>query len=154
MGQFGDAVLDRSELQPQRLRQALPDLGLIEKACRSSVGVEEASVQGSPAAVAALSQVGDEDVGMELRVKRPRGAMSKAGSDEAGRLNLRLAAGSAPAPSGLFLQVTDGLFDRLFMGLADLFRDLRRAERPEQADRLGCAEGGVPAGYAAWSCPS
>ena len=46
-------------------------------------GEEVPAVGGGPAAVGALDQVGDDDMGVELGVAGPAGAVPERGADEA-----------------------------------------------------------------------
>ena len=59
------------------------------------------TVGSGPPAVCALDQVGDNDVGVELGIAGPAGAVTERGADEPVGLDELLAAGSAPGVARL-----------------------------------------------------
>ena len=89
--------------------------------------------------------MGDQHVGVQVRVASPAAAVLEGGSDEAVRLYDRRSTMAAPDAAGEVLQGMEGSPDRFVVGGADLGGDLRRAEGIEQRHRLRGEEGGVVA---------
>ena len=116
--------MSRSSLRPlRRISQAKPERrqlgaegGVVEGAGRHLPREEVPAVGGRPAAVGALNQVGDDDMGMELGIASPAGAVPKGGADEPLGLD-QLGPAMAPAGvAGLFGEVIEYGGDGLIVG--------------------------------------
>ena len=103
---LGAAVADRGPLDAQVVDEFGAQLGLVEKACGAGMQEEVSGVEGAPPVVAA-GGVGDEDVGVQVRVAGAAGAMAKRRRDEPVAANLVDAVGSAARPTGLGFEVAD-----------------------------------------------
>jgi hypothetical protein len=146
-----DPVLDIAPLHAQVGCQAVAQVRLVQVAGRLRVGVDQPRVQRAPAAVAPLAHVRDQDVGVEMRVVRPRRPLAERRGHEAAGLHLDRAVVPAAAPRRRRLQVGEGLANRLVVGV--LHHPVQRsgahlnpvAERPQQADALRRLEARVDA---------
>ena len=103
-------------------------------------------VEAGPAAVGPLGRVGDQDVGVELGVAGPRGAVAVGGGEEARAGNELGAACPSSCPAGLALQVVERGLDRLLVGGDHARSGCWVTQRPGQGDRLRCREGEIEAG--------
>ncbi len=124
--------------------------GAVEGARRHLPGEEVPPVGGGPATVGALDQVGDDDMGVELGVAGPAGAVPKRRADEPLGFD-QLGPGMATAGvAGLLGEVVEHGADGPVVGDRDRVTDLLGSEGPEQGDALGGGERQVVAGPAAW----
>ena len=80
---LGHALADGPPPDAEAARELLAQRRLVEVARGARVGVDEPPVEGGPPAVRALDQVGDDDVGVELRVARAAGPMEERGGRQA-----------------------------------------------------------------------
>lgn len=124
----------------------MAEVGLIEVAGGRGVVVDRRVVEPRPAAVRPLGRVGDQDVGMELRVAVSRGAVDIGGGEVAVARDELRAASSPAGPARLALHIGKGGADGFSVGGLDLCRRLSSPEAPEQRDRLGSREGEIEAG--------
>ena len=87
--QLGDPAADRQPLQPERASELRAQDRLVDEARRPRVRVQPPAIERRPAAVRSAAEVGDQDVGVQLRIPRARRAMPKRGCDQpAGRHDL------------------------------------------------------------------
>ena len=75
--QLGDPVADRQPLQPESPGELRAQDRLVDEARRPRVRVQPPAIQRRPAPVRAAAEVRDQDVGVQLRIPGPRGAMPK-----------------------------------------------------------------------------
>ena len=143
---LGDAVADRLPLHAEPLAQLMAEVCLIDVAGGLGVVEDRRVVEAGPAPVRSLGRVGDQDVGVELGVAGPGGAVLEGGGEEARAVEEFMAAGAAARPAGLALHVGEGGCYGVAVGLVDLDRRLVAAERPEQRDGLRGGKGEVEAG--------
>src|SRR5262249_20387216 len=143
------AVAQWSPGKPQLAADLDPQLGLVEVAGALCLAVEMGRVQRRVAAVGTTGEVGGKQVGVQLRVADPRGAVLEGGGDQAVGVVDMLAAGAAADEGGLMLEVGERGGDGAAVGTADAGAGLGIAKRPEERDRLRGREGEVKAGNAA-----
>lgn len=93
-----------------------------------------------------MDEVGDDDMGVELRLGRPGGPVAEPGGDEPVTGHPGQAAPPAAADRGVVLEDTQSGVDGGVVGVADLVRGLGVGQREEQGHRLGGGEGGIEAG--------
>ncbi len=87
-------------------RQLVAQVGLVEVAGGQAVGAQDRlAVEGSPRAVGRAGQVGDDHVGVEVRVLGAAGAVPEGGGDEALAVLADRAAAAAAHHAGLGLEV-------------------------------------------------
>jgi hypothetical protein len=143
---LGDAVGDVLPKDAEPAGQLPPQVGLVDVAGGLRVVVDRRGVEPGPAAVRPSGRVGDEDVGVELRVAGAGGAVQVGGGEEAVAPDEFAAAVAAPGPAGLALHVVERGGDRCPMDPGDLGAGALAAERPGERHRLRCREGEVEAG--------
>ena len=109
-------------------------------------------IDRGPLAVGAVQQVRHDEVGVQLRVVGPGGAVLEPGDDPAvrarsgGALPVALVA-AQPVPRHA-LEEADHLGHGGLVGGPDLQRGVRVAQPEQHADRLGCGDGDVDPGPA------
>lgn len=114
-------------------------------------GVQRTGVEGAPLAVMdALDAVGDDDMGVQLRIRRSRVVMVVGRSNHATDLDLRNSPrADPPSWSGhRYVALDDAaehVLHRLVVSLGDEHLGARIADRPERRDGLGRGEGSKPA---------
>ena len=126
----------------------MSQLGLVEVAGGEPVGAEDRlAVERSPFAVRGAGEVGDDHVRVQVRILRPRGAVSERRRHEALAALADCSAAAAAHDARLPLQVGErGLPGRL-VRLADLAsHPFVVGERVEDADALRAGEDEVVAG--------
>ena len=96
---LGDALADFLPLHAEAMGQLITQVGLIDIAGGGRLVIDRRVVETGPATVRSLGRVGDQDVGVELRVAVARGAVAVGGGEEALALDELLASGAAPASS-------------------------------------------------------
>ena len=143
---LGDAVGDLLPADAEPAGQLMAKVRLVDVAGGLRVVVDRRVVEPGPAAVRPAGRVGDEDVGVELRVAGAGGAVEVGGGDEAVAVDELAPAVAAPGPAGLALHVVECGGDRGAVGGGDLRPGALAAERPGQRDRLRRREGEVEAG--------
>ncbi len=141
---LGDAVGDLLPADAEAAGQLVAQVGLVDVAGRFGVFVDRRVVEPGPAALGE-GGVGDQDVGVELRVAGAGGSVRVAGGQEARAVDELAASCSASGPAGLPLQVVERGFHGGAVGLFDLAADRRAPERPGQRDRLRSGEGEIEA---------
>ena len=109
-----------------------PECRLVEGPGGLLPQVELPAVGGGPSAVRALDQVGDDDVGVELRVAGPAGAVPEGGADEPVGFDELVTAGAPAGVAGLGGEVVEDGADGPVMGNGDRVADLLGPECPEQ----------------------
>ena len=108
--------------------------------------VDRRVVEPRPAAVRTEGRVGDQDMGVELGVSCPRGAVRVGGAEQAVPIDEGRATLAASRPTCLALHVGQRLGDGGAVGIGHLAGDRVAAERPGQGDRLRRGEGEVETG--------
>ena len=93
-----------------------------------------------------MDHVGDQDVGVQMRVAGPGGAVPEGGGHEPVGHHLVEAAVTPPGPGRLDLEDAQGLGHGCLVGVPDRSGHLGRSQGEEQGHRLGGGEGGVEAG--------
>jgi len=142
---LGDAVLDLVPADAETAGQLVAKMGLVDVAGGFGVVVDRRVVEPGPAALG-KGGVGDEDMGVELRVAGARGTVDVAGGEEAVALDEDVAPGAASGPAGGVLEVVETRPHRLCVGGFDLGGDGMATERPGKRDRLRRREGEIEAG--------
>jgi hypothetical protein len=94
---LGDALPDRLPLDSERPGQLVAKVRLIDVAGGLGVFVDRGVVEAGPFAVWALGRVGDQDMGVELRIAVARGAVRVGDGDESAAFDED---GTAFAPAG------------------------------------------------------
>ena len=103
--------------------------------CRNRVLLR--SEQRQPVPIGAGSDpVGDQNVGVELGVTRPRSAMDKGGSDVAVGVRLHRSGPPAAGERGVFLEELQRGIDSCVMGAADGQGRLVAGQRPQDRYRF------------------
>ena len=174
--EVGVAVGDRVAPDAEPAGELVAQVGLVEVpavlACAYSR--RESSVR-QIAVVDGAGEVGDQHVGVQQRVARPRGAVPERRADEPLHLDRLGPAGAAAGPDRLALEVAERGGDRGVVRFADLLGDLAVVAEAHSSDtdfgarnvrsnpgtlRAGCAarrspvEGWSPASTAASSAAS
>ena len=145
-GDVGVALGHLLEQQPGRVGQLVTQDGLVDEAGGAAVVVEVPVVEGGPPTVGPLGHVGDQDVGVQRRVRGPAGAVAKGGADEAVGFSLLDTAVATPDPAGVAFEVLDGLVDGAVVTGDDRGGGGPVAEAPHQRDRLRGRQREVHAG--------
>ena len=143
---LGDPVSDLAPAHAEPAGQLVAQVGLEQVAGGLRVLVDRGVVEPGPAAIRPLGRVGDQDVGVELRIAGTGGAVLEGGGEEAVAADELGATVTAPRPARLPLHVVEGTGQRLALSFADLAGDLGAAERPKQRDGLRRREGEIEAG--------
>ena len=146
-GDLGHAAPRRLPADTERPGQFGTELRLVEKPGRALVSVEVPAVQGSPTPVPSSGEVGDQNVGVQLRVAGSAGAVPERSCDEPVGSGMVDAVASAASPTRLPLQVPDRRCDRCLVRGHYRSAGLPAAEGVEQRDRLGRRERQVEPGY-------
>ena len=111
-----DAVADLGPLDAELPRELGPQHGLVGQAGGTSVGVEPPTVQRRPLEIGAARDVGDDDVGVQLRVAGAGGPVpERRGGEPVGLHHDRPAVPAAHA-RGVALEVAERLADRVVVG--------------------------------------
>ena len=123
-------------------------MGLVEVAGREPVGLQDRlAVERAPLAVArSLRHVGDDHVGVQVRILGSRCAVLVGGRDEPRGVLADDASRAAPDDAGLVLEVRERRLPRRRMRLVDSPAGLLVAERVQEADALRDGEDEVEAG--------
>ena len=137
-GDLRHPILRLAPLDPERAGQLEPQLGLVEVAGREPVLLQDRlAVERAPLPVArGLGHVGDDHVGVQVRVLRPRGAVLIGSRDEPGAA---LAHDPVLAPAGharLLLEVCERRLPGRQMRQVDRVPNLLASERMQEADAL------------------
>src|SRR5581483_3447742 len=104
-GDVGGAAPDRRPLDPETTGELGAQVGLVEVAAGLSVQEQPPAIQVSPAAVGPAGHVGDQDVGVQLRVAGAARAVAKRSGEKPVAEHRLLAAAPATANGGLALHV-------------------------------------------------
>ena len=80
---LGGAFVDRTPGDAETDGELVTELGLVEVAGSAGLPQQRTAMQRPPHAVIATGQVGDEHMGVELRIPGPTGAVHEPRSDEA-----------------------------------------------------------------------
>ena len=149
-GDVGLAVLvDRLPAHAEGAGQLGPEGQLVDGAGRlQHLGAphELAAVEGPPLPVVTERPVGDQDVGVQLRIALAARAVEVGAGDEAAAVDLLDAVGSTAGVAGVALDVGQARLHGGGFGGLDLAGDLRRRQRPQETHRLGRREGHAEAG--------
>ena len=123
-----------------------PERGPVQGSGGHLPDVEVTAVGGGPLAVCTLNQVGDDDMGVELGVASPAGAVPERRADEAIGFDEVLPVTSSAGITGLDGQVVEHGADRPIVGSGDLVADMVWPERPKKRRAFGSGERQVVAG--------
>jgi hypothetical protein len=143
---LGDALAGRLPLDPEAAGQLMAKVGLVDVGGGLGVVVDRRVVEAGPAPVRSLRRVGDQDVGVQLRIAVARGAVEVARGQVAVALDELRASGSAPRPARLALHVAEGGGDRFAVGSFNFDGGDGSAQAPQQGDGLGGGESEIEAG--------
>ena len=144
--QIGDPVADRQPFKSESSGQLRAQDGLVDEARRPRVRVQPPAVQRRPAAVRAAAEVGDQHVGVELRIACSRRAMPERRCHEpSGRHDLGPAMAATDRGGGA-LEIADGFESGAVVRGADRAPQFAVADPEQDADALGRREGQVIAG--------
>jgi hypothetical protein len=132
---------------PEGPGQLVAERGLVQVAGGLGMPVQRAAVQGRPAPVRALGEVGDQDVGVQQRIPGPAHAMLVAGCQQTAASDSLAAGMPAARPRRRPLQVPQRLPDRGVMRGDDRPDDVGSAEGVQQTHALGRAEGQIEPGH-------
>ena len=145
-GDVGDAVAYRPPLDTEALGELPAQVGFVEVPDGGQPGVQRPAVQRRPPAVTrGVGEVGDHDMGVQVRVPGPGGAVPKRGGHEPIPVDHGVAALAAAHPARHPLQHPQRPGHGGVGGVADLVGHLRWAEREQQRHRLGRTERHVEA---------
>ena len=100
-GHLGRPAMDLAEVKAELVRELGSELGLVEVAGGLRPTVEALAVERAPAAVLRSDQVGDQHVGVKLRVAGPAHPMAKGRGDKAPPSGGNEAVGAEPRVGGL-----------------------------------------------------
>ena len=139
-GDVRDPVADRAPLDAQLARELGAQPSLVEVAGGLGVRVEPAAVERRPAPIGAEREVGDEHVGVQLRVAGARGAMHERRGDQPSPGDAVDARGSAPRDRGLALDVAESVLNRPVVRGADRSAHAVIADAEQHAHALGRRE--------------
>ena len=139
-GDVRDPVADRAPLDAQLARELGAQPSLVEVAGGLGVRVQPAAVERRPAPIRAEREVGDEHVGVQLRVAGARGAMHERRGDQPSPGDAVDARGSAPRDRGLALDVAERVLNRPVVRGADRSAHAVIADAEQHADALGRRE--------------
>jgi hypothetical protein len=142
-GELGRTVVDLAPLQAETLADKGPQVCLIQRPRRLRGRVEQRAVQRREATVRSARQVAGDDMGVQLRIKRPAHAMPVGGRDQpAGTLDT-LATFAAADHHRRVLEIGQRGSDGLFVASHESARGLRRGDREQDAHGLRRREGQV-----------
>ena len=142
-GDVGEAVLDRVPLDAEAAGELVAQLGVVEVPDGAAPLVERPAVEGGPAVVlGGVDEVGDHDVGVQVRVEVARRPVPEGGADEPVALDGAVAAGAPPSLGDRLVDL-ERPGDGDVVGVADLVGDLGVAESEQQGHGFRGAEGGV-----------
>ena len=133
----------RSSLSPLRSEipgetegcQLGPQCGPVEGAGGLLPQVELATVRGRPPAVGSLDQVGHDDVGVELGIAGPAGAVAEGRTDEAVGLDQLRPTTASPGEAGLGREVINHRGDRPVVSQPRWRHEYRRLRTPRATTR-------------------
>jgi hypothetical protein len=133
----------RLPLDPQPSRQLGPQLGVIQRRSRLQMRVERLAVQRGPAPVRA-GHIGDDYMGMQLRIPSTADPMHVLGADEPFPHQPRRATATATCPTRLGLQVAKRRSHRSAVGRQSLSSYPGITGRVQNRNRFGRAVGHIP----------
>jgi len=149
--QVGDPVVDLAPLHAEAVGELVSEVGSVEEAAGLGVLVHQPAVEGASVAVIAGGHVGDQHVGVEMRIAGSARAVPELGGDEALDLNLgETVLADARAGCGV-LHVAERGVDRGVVRGANLRRDVVAAKCEQDGHGLGCSKAQVVAGNGAAS---
>ena len=120
--------------------------GLVDAAGRLLLGEEVAAVERPPRTVGAAHLGRDEQVGVQLGIEGPAGAVDVGGDDQAVAVELEHPGLARPREGGVFLQVVDSGGHRGVVGRADFLAQATVTEAPQQRHGLGRRQRNAVAG--------
>ena len=138
--------LYRTPVEPESGGDLVPERRLVQVAGGLGVRVQLPAVEGGPTAVGPAGQVGDEDVGVQVRVAGSAGAMSKRRCDETAAVGEAIPTGAEPDPAGVALHVLERLADCGVVCSAHCTGVVVVAEREQDRHRLRRVEGEIKGG--------
>ena len=139
---LGDAlVVDLGPADPEARGELGAKGRLVEDPGRRLVGEQLPAVDREPPAVLGADLVGDQDVGVELRVGGSGGAVGEGSGKEAFRVDLMDSASPPAGERSVLLEEGKRLSHRHQMRRGHLVGDAARPDRPEGRDGLRRREG-------------
>ena len=133
---LGCAFADGFPVDAEPAGELVTQMRLVEVAAGLGLPIQRAAVERAPLAVVATGQVRDQDMGVELRVAGPRGAVKELGGDEPVADEVLGAVDTAPRPARLPFHPPERRVDRAVVRLAHLPRDRRVGEGPQHRHRF------------------
>jgi hypothetical protein len=129
---------------PQSRHQRGAQVCLVDRRGGHAVRVDPASVAGSPTAVGAMDDVGQQHVAVHVRVTIAAHPVGEDGGHGArGREHLPGRARASGGGDAVLLEIRERPLDRLGMGGDDGVRRIRTAQCEQHTGRLGRAEGQI-----------
>ena len=151
-GDLGDPLHRHGPGDPETCGELGAQHRVVQVAAGERVPVDGLRVDRGPPAVRAVQQVRHHQVGVQLRVPRPRGVVLEAGDDPPVGVDVGGALPAALMPAqpvpGHRLQIVDHLPDGDLVGVPDRGRHCLVAEPEQHAHRLGGGDGDVGPGPA------
>jgi len=141
------------EAHPEPVDQQRLEPGVVPLGRGHIALIDGPAVQRVPAAAQRGDLVADRDVGMQIRVARPRVAVGEHRRDQALHLDLSDTVGPDPGVGGVLFQPAERVGHRIGMRLLDDRRDLAGGDRPQRRDALDRAERQVKAGHSGGGLP-
>jgi hypothetical protein len=133
---LGGPVRDWAEAHPETRDEPGAARRLVDEAGSAALLVGEGGMQRRPAIVASVHEVGDEHVGVQLRVAGSRRAVPEPRSYETRGLHTNGAGVTAPREGSVHLYICEPVADRLVVGLTDCIADEIVTQPVENADGL------------------
>lgn len=133
---LGDALAGRLPFDAQATGQLVSQMGLVDVAGGRGVVVDSRVVEASPLSFGP-GCVGEEHMGVQLRIAVARGAVAVGGGEVALALEELRASSPASGPARLALHVVEGGSYRFAVGGLDFERGDGTTQAPQQGDRLG-----------------
>ena len=143
---IGDAIADRAPFDAEPAGELVAQVGFVEVAGGGRVQVERATIQRPPGPVGALGHVRHQQVGVQMGVPGPAGAMPEPGRDEPVDLDLVDAVLPGSGPGGLPFEVVEGGVDGRIVRVAHRSGRVGIAEPGQDRHGLGSPEGQVETG--------
>ncbi len=145
-GHIGVALGDLLEQQPELAGQLIAKDRLVDEAGGAGMAIEVTPIEGGPAPVGPLGQIGEQDVGVQRRVAGSAGAMAEGGADEALAITDSQSPVATAHMAGVTLEVLQGGVDGAVMAGDDHLRCGLVAQAPDHRYRLRCRQRQVETG--------
>lgn len=128
---------DRPPFHPKPIGQIMPQHRLVEGARGQTLSVQATGVQGGPPAIDPLDGVGDQDVGVELRVSVAGRPVPERRAHQPAAVDLLRAVPAPSSVSGVDVKVGQGCGHGRLVRTHDLKAGGGVTEGPEQAHPFG-----------------